>query len=135
MTPGDDLPVPCGCQPGIHPGETLLTSMVSLTGLFERYVMNGKTAKKLRLLAHKQAPEHIGRPHYTTMFMGQIIRAVFGKIVRDEDGNEQIAFPKTDYGGTIQTDGTRRVYKDLKRRFKQARTPTEKRTILVEETL
>jgi hypothetical protein len=95
--------------------------------------MNGKTAKKLRLLAHKQAPGHIGRPHYTTWFQGQIIRAVFGKIIRDKDGTELIAFPKADYANTVRTDGTRRLYKDLKRRYKQARTPTERRAVLTGE--
>ena len=94
--------------------------------------MNGQRAKQLRQQAHEHASAYIGQPHHTMTFKGRVIRAIFGKVLRDYDGNERIAFSKLLYGTTIRCNGTRQVYRQLKRQYKRARTPAERRAILNE---
>lgn len=93
--------------------------------------MRGVTAKRLRQIAHQSAENYIGRPHYTIKTAaGEIIQAVFGFIKYTDDGKMIRYIPKYKYQMTIRCNGTRRIYRDLKRRFKQARTRKEKQAIL-----
>jgi hypothetical protein len=92
-------------------------------------------SKRLRQIAAASAKEYIGQPHYTVKTAaGEIKKALFGLVKYLKNGKEERYVPKGEHCGTIRCHGTRRVYRDLKRRYTQACTRAEKRAILGKTT-
>jgi hypothetical protein len=88
--------------------------------------MNNRIAKQLRQKAHEQAQDFIGRPKYLMHVKGQWVPVFLNRFM------PMIWFKGKKHFGmsTIKKQGVAVEYKKLKRAYKQAKSPAERRAIL-----